>query len=168
MITNQAYIFMIFVVIGIIIGIIFDFFRILRKSFKTKDLITYIEDIIFCILTGSITLYSIFKFNSGEIRIYMFFGIFLGCTIYMLSISKYIIKANVTLIKKISNIIIKTANIISIPFKYIKKLIKKTFKPISFIIINLRKTMSNITIKSNNLLKNNKNIKNKEGIYKKM
>ena len=86
----------------------------------------------------------------------------------MLSISKYIIKANVTLIKKISNIIIKTANIISIPFKHIKKLIKKTFKPISFIIINLRKTMSNITIKSNNLLKNNKNIKNKEGIYKKM
>ena len=54
MITNQAYIFIIFVIVGIIVGIIFDFFRILRKSFKTKDFVTYIEDIVFCILTGLI------------------------------------------------------------------------------------------------------------------
>lgn len=72
MIINQTYIFIIFVIIGIIVGIIFDFFRILRKSFKTMDFVTYIEDILFCILTGAILLYSIFKFNSGEIRIYMF------------------------------------------------------------------------------------------------
>ena len=42
MVTNQAYLFLIFMVNGIIIGILFDFFRILRKSFKTADLITYI------------------------------------------------------------------------------------------------------------------------------
>ena len=54
MVTNQAYLFCIFIINGIIIGILFDFFRILRKTFKTSDLITYIEDSMFWILTGII------------------------------------------------------------------------------------------------------------------
>ena len=65
MVTNQAYLFCIFIINGIIIGILFDFFRILRKTFKTSDLITYIEDSMFWILTGIIILYSIFVFNNG-------------------------------------------------------------------------------------------------------
>ena len=73
MVTNQAYLFCIFIINGIIIGILFDFFRILRKTFKTSDLITYIEDSLFWILTGIIILYSIFVFNSGEIRFFIFF-----------------------------------------------------------------------------------------------
>ena len=56
MILNQAYIFLIFVINGFLIGILFDIFRILRKSFKTKDIITYIEDILFWILTGLLLL----------------------------------------------------------------------------------------------------------------
>ena len=67
MVTNQAYLFCIFIINGIIIGVLFDFFRILRKTFKTSDLITYIEDSLFWILTGIIILYSIFVFNNGEI-----------------------------------------------------------------------------------------------------
>ena len=51
MISNQANLFLIFTINGVIIGLLFDFFRILRRSFKTKDIITYIEDIIFWILT---------------------------------------------------------------------------------------------------------------------
>ena len=59
MIANQAYLFLIFTINGIVIGILFDIFRILRKSFKTSDTITYIEDILFWILTGLILLYSV-------------------------------------------------------------------------------------------------------------
>ena len=103
MIANQAYTFIIFVAVGIIIGIVFDIFRILRKSFKTKDSITYIQDIIFCIITGLILIYSIFKFNSGEIRIYMLLGVVIGCILYMLTISKYIIKISVIILKKIAH-----------------------------------------------------------------
>ena len=41
---NQFYLLCIFMISGLIIGILFDLFRILRKSFKTPDIITYIED----------------------------------------------------------------------------------------------------------------------------
>ena len=147
MITNQAYIFMIFVIIGMIIGILFDFFRILRKSIKTKDIVTYIEDVLFCILTGIILLYSIFTFNSGEIRIYIFIGVLFGVLIYMLSISKYFVKINVFLLNKI-------IFIIKIPIKFLRKSIHKIFKPISFVIINVRKLLSKIPFKINYLKKN--------------
>lgn len=157
MITNQAYIFIIFVIVGIIVGIIFDFFRILRKSFKTKDFVTYVEDIIFCILTGLILLYSIFKFNSGEIRIYMFLGVLIGCSLYMLTISIYFIKINVFILTALTNILKKIISILYIPFKYLKKIFTKIFfKPISFIIINIRKMMSNAFTKSKNIFKNKK------------
>ena len=106
---NQAYVFLIFILTGFILGILFDVFRILRRSFKTTDFITYIEDVIFWILTGLITLYSLFKFNNGEIRLYIFFGMALGIALYMLTFSKIFVKLSVNIIlfvKKIINFII--------------------------------------------------------------
>ena len=69
---NQAYLFMIFIFNGFLISILFDIFRILRKSFKINDFITYIQDILFWILTTFIILYSIFKFTNGELRGFLF------------------------------------------------------------------------------------------------
>ena len=42
MAENQAYLFLIFTIDGFLIGLIFDFFRILRKEFKTSNIVTYI------------------------------------------------------------------------------------------------------------------------------
>ena len=95
---NQAYIFMVFILNGFLISILFDIFRILRKSFKTNDIITYIQDILFWILTTFIILYSIFKFANGELRIYLFIGIAIGIAIYMLLFSKVFIKINLFII----------------------------------------------------------------------
>ena len=158
MITNQAYIFMIFILIGIIIGVIFDFFRVLRKTIKTKDIITYIEDIIFCLLTGIILLYSIFNFNNGEIRIYMFIALILGIITYILTISKYFIKINVFILKKIIFVLKKILEIIKIHIRFLDKIIHKIFKPISFIIINLRRNLSKIYFIPNKLKKKPKKL----------
>lgn len=140
MVTNQAFLFLIFILNGIIIGLLFDFFRILRISFKTKNYITYIEDIIFWILTGLIVLYSIFTFNNGEIRFFIFIGLFLGIILYISLLSNSIIKSSVFIIEKVRNIFKKIRNIIKVPLNFIKKILRKTLlKPISFIIINIRK-----------------------------
>ena len=153
MINNQALLFCVFIINGVLIGLLFDFFRILRKSFKTRDIITYIEDILFWILTGIILLYSIFTFNNGEIRFYMFLGVILGCIIYMLLFSRYIVNTITKIILFFKKIIIKAVNIIIYPFKMLIKMLIKMLnkilkKPISFIIINFRK---------NHLLKQNNN-----------
>lgn len=167
MVTNQAYLFLIFSLNGFAIGLLFDFFRILRKSFKTSDIITYIEDIVFWILSGIIVLYSIFIFNNGEIRIYMFLAILLGIIIYMLLLSSYIIKINVFIIDKIKKAIKLIINIIKIPLNFILRIIKKIFfKPISFIFINFSKSMKNIKINLKDITKNYKNNINNTKILK--
>lgn len=158
MVKNQAYLFLVFTINGILIGLLFDIFRILRKSFKTSDMITYIQDILFWILTGLILLYSIFTFSDGEIRFYMFIGIFIGCLIYMMMFSKYFIKINVKIITIIKKIIGITLSIIIFPINILFKFMKKIFfKPINFITINIKKSKSNCQKKLKNILKLQKN-----------
>ena len=118
MAQDQAYLFIVFSLTGVVIGILFDFFRILRRSFKTSNIITYVEDVLFWILTGVLILYNIWYFNNGEIRIYMFLGIIMGLLIYMLTLSNII----VSLFSKILKMLIR---ILEIPFKTIISIFHK-------------------------------------------
>ena len=157
MVTNQAYLFLIFTINGIIIGLLFDFFIISRKVFNTKDVVTYIEDVLFWILSGAIVLYSIFVFNNGELRLYMFLGIVLGAFIYLLYISSYIIKINV----KVIHLLKKIFGFVILPFNYIYKLLHKIFlKPVTFLFINIRKSSTNFATKMYKNLKMPKKAKN--------
>lgn len=157
MVINQAYLFLIFTINGIFIGILFDIFRVLRRSFKTSDIITYIQDILFWILTGFVLLYSVFTFSNGEIRFYMFLGVFIGGLIYMLMFSKYFININVKIIMFIKNIVRKIIFIVIFPIKIVIKFIRKIFfKPIKFITINITKIKMNSQNKIKKLLKSQK------------
>lgn len=143
-----------FVLDGIVIGIIFDFFRILRKSFLTGNIVTAIEDIIFWILTGGIILYTVFVFNNGIIRGYMFLGVFCGILIYLVTFSKFFIKINVTIISFIKKIIFG----ILMPMQWIFRVAKKViFKPISMIFINTKIILKKYMIKTNKITKKSKN-----------
>lgn len=147
---EQMNIFFIFIICGIIIGIIFDIFRILRKSFKTPDMVTYIEDVLFWLITCILFAYTIFTYNNGEIRLYIFIGALIGILIYILTISKYFIKFCVKMIDIIKIMIDK---FIIYPLKIIFKILRKLiFKPIFFGYINVKKSIKNIVKK---LYKNN-------------
>ena len=124
---NQLFCLGIFIITGILIGLLFDIFRILRKSFRTADWITYIQDVLFWILAGSMMLFSIFTFNHGEIRSYVFIGILIGIVIYMLAISKLVVKSSVT-------IILFVKKILSYPIHLIERIVKIIMiNPILFI-----------------------------------
>ncbi len=152
--------FIYFIITGIILSIIFDIFRVLRRSFKTSDIITNIEDVLFGIITGIVILFSIFLFNNGELRLYIFIGITIGIIVYMLFISKYFIKVNVTII----NFIKRFIHLLTKPFKILFKIIKRIFfKPISFIIINIKSLISKILIIFKKTTKTSKKESNQEG-----
>ena len=123
MAQNQAYLFLVFSLTGVIIGVLFDFFRILRRTIKTSNIITYIEDVLFWILTGLLVLYNIWYFNNGEIRIFMFIGIIMGVLVYMSTLSNMIIK----FFSKILQLII---NLLKVPFKTIFAFLRKIFTKI--------------------------------------
>lgn len=135
MAQNQAYLFLVFSLTGVAIGVLFDIFRILRKSIKTPNIIIYIEDILFWILAGLLILYNIWYFNDGEIRVYMFLGIIIGLLLYMSTLSNIIIK----IFSKILQTIIK---VLEIPFKTIIAIFRKiitTIVPFFIKIVKKRK-----------------------------
>jgi len=136
MAQNQAYLFLVFSLTGVIIGILFDFFRILRRTIKTSNFITYIEDILFWILTGFLILYNIWYFNNGEIRIYMFLGIILGVLIYMLTLSSILIKI-------FSKILRTLINMLELPFKTIISIFRKLNTAIKEIFTKITKKLTN-------------------------
>ena len=154
--TNFIY----FIITGMLLGIIFDIFRILRRSFKTSDIITNIQDILFGLITGVIILSSVFLFNNGELRLHLFIGIGFGILIYMLLISNYFIKINVAIINFIKKIMILFTKPIIILLKFIKRLF---FKPISFICINFKLLFKKIFGIFKKSTKNNKKIIKEEG-----
>ena len=125
MALEQLYTLMCFILTGITIGILFDIFRIIRKSFKTFDIITYIEDFLFWCIAGFILLCSIFIFNDGELRAYLFIGIILGIIFYFLTFSKYIVKILVTILTFIKDTIkLPLKKYIIRPFHYFFSKIK--------------------------------------------
>ncbi len=135
--VNQSYLqlshLLIFILSGIIISVSFDIFRIFRKTFKTSNFITTLEDIIFWIITGFFLICVILRFNNGEIRGYILFGLLIGISFYLLTISKYFIKCSVIILEKMKGFVF-------LFLKLSKKTYKKIiYKPIYFLVINFKK-----------------------------
>lgn len=137
---NQAIQFLIFTVDGFCIGVLFDLFRIIRKNTRVCDFVTYIHDILFCILTGIIFLYSMCRFCDGKLRWFMFFGCMIGVSLYMIIFSRFIIflfTVFINVIKKIIKKIYKILYFVFFPIfglfnminsffsRFIKKAVKK-------------------------------------------
>ena len=72
---NEFQIFIFFYIIGIIISILFDFFKTLRKEIKHNDTVVIIEDILFLLFSLILISIGIFKINNGIIRFYLFLSI---------------------------------------------------------------------------------------------
>lgn len=157
---NQLYVFFIFILNGFLIGILFDIFRILRKVFKTTDFITYIEDFLFWLLTAFTIIFSIFKFNNGNLRGFIIIGIFIGISIYLLLFSKIFIEINLFIINFINKLLYR---LIFLPLKALYCTIKRIIlKPAFFIIINFRRSLFDFIKKVNNLYNKNKKSKSKK------
>lgn len=158
-VLTQLYSFLIYLISGILIGIFFDIFRILRKSFHTPDFITYIEDIVFWVFTGLFLLFVLFFIGNGEIRFYNIIAILCGTIIYLLTISKYFINISVYIVTFIKNIIYKIIKILLYPINIILKIFKKIFSPFTFFVINTKKILYNNVKKIKTKEKNNNKTK---------
>ncbi len=173
MINNQLTQFFLYIVSGMAISIFFDIFRVLRKSIKTSNIITYIEDTIFWIIVGLFLIWEIFTISYGELRGYIFIGIILGIGIYLVTISKFFINVNVKILNFFKKIIHKISNVIRNIFSHLLKLIRPFFilirKPICFLFVNLRKISNNFQLESTKKIKNRKpkNKNNRSNVNKK-
>lgn len=86
-ITEAVYAF----VFGIASGLVYDFFRVIRKRLRFR-LVTVLADISFWIMFAAAMFLLGMTVYGGEQRIFMYIAVFLGGVLYFLSLSRFTVK----------------------------------------------------------------------------
>lgn len=98
---------------GIVIGILFDIYRVVKSNLKVVKYCSIFFDALFWIITTMTVFITINAVESFELRYYHFLALFLGFILYYNTISKFIFTIMnkilyifTTLIKKVINYIV--------------------------------------------------------------
>ncbi|WP_408955210.1 spore cortex biosynthesis protein YabQ [Natroniella sp. ANB-PHB2] len=131
----QVFTFVNMMIVGLIIGFFFDFYRVIRGNFQLGRITTDLFDLLFSLAVTLFVFLGLIYSNQGQVRLYIFIGVISGEVIYYLTISKYIIsflqrvvrtiKIIYYQIKRIMLLVYDRLNLILIG---IKEKLKKVFK----------------------------------------
>jgi spore cortex biosynthesis protein YabQ len=121
LVNSQAHVFLFSVAGGAVIAFVYDIFRIYRKTVKTVNTLTYLQDMLFWILVAVIMFVMVYISNEGELRGYILFGAVLGAILYLLLFSSFIMRVTIFIIKIITKTVRLIVSAIIFPFKLIIK-----------------------------------------------
>jgi len=127
-ISEELFIFFATIYGGILIGLIYDLYRIFRRVFRPKKIATLVEDLIFWIVTGAAAFFVLLFSNDGELRFYTFLGFAIGAMLYIWALSPFVIWGITALLKLIKRIVLKLCIIILYPVRKIVLLLKKPWR----------------------------------------
>ncbi|AFS79370.1 spore cortex biosynthesis protein YabQ [Gottschalkia acidurici 9a] len=150
-IQSQSYMFLATLYGGIVMGFIYDLYRIFRYYSRPKKVKTFIEDLIFWIILSAIVISILTHINWGELRGFIFLGFILGAVLYNRLLSKVVIKFISRILSFFITKISSIFKLIITPLKgAISKLqiyyakIKKYFKLPSIFYDNIKKSVRTI------------------------
>ena len=80
--------------LGVILGIIYDIFRILRMIINSKSITMFVQDVIYFVISGIITFVFVLEFNSGESRFYILAGEAVGWILYHITVGESVYRCS--------------------------------------------------------------------------
>lgn len=89
---NQELVFLYSLFVGVILGILYDIFRIKREFFGSNRALLFVDDVIYMLFCSIILILGILKVNSGKLRWYELLCPAAGFIVYRFTISKIVIK----------------------------------------------------------------------------
>lgn len=122
-VTTQLLDFFQFVIIGILISILFDFFRAYRSARKTTSIMVLIQDILYFFIVTIIVIFSIIYILDSDLRFYIFFAMILGILTYISILSKFFLK----LYHKFFKVLGFLFELIVLPLKFVSQFITKIY-----------------------------------------
>lgn len=122
--STQATVFLISVITGGIVSLIYDLFRIIRIAINHNTAVTVVEDILYSLMAFAVVISFFMAFNNGIFRLYLATGIVLGFILCHYTLGALII-IQARLIIRLIKLIFK---IILTPFAFIYKIICKFLK----------------------------------------
>ncbi|SHK21685.1 spore cortex biosynthesis protein YabQ [Paramaledivibacter caminithermalis] len=162
----QLYVFLTTFYGGIVIGFMYDIYKIYRDILNTRKFIAIIQDILFWITISIVVICVLIYSDDGKIRGYSIIGFILGALIYNLLLSRIVVKTIKIFLSTIKNILYKIHEKVLKIFEFFYKCImypyNKIYKLIKPLIIKLKKFLSIPKTMVNEIKKYSKTILNKK------
>lgn len=101
---SPIYMFLFSILLGLILSIIFDFFKIINFTFEFNNIIIFIQDILYFGISGVITFIFLLAFNNGKFSFFIILGEIIGWTIWHLSLGNkitYFLSKKIYLLKRV-------------------------------------------------------------------
>ena len=120
---SQEYLLAVSIMTGMLLGSMWDAYRLLRHFIKLGPFGTAIGDFIYWLTSIYIGITLIFDISYGNVRFFILLGFMTGALLYFYGISRYILRLLIFIVDKILKIIKRTIDFLTEPFKaLIKKL----------------------------------------------
>ena len=155
---------------GFLLGILYDFFFVIRSLISKRKAVTVVCDILFTALATLMSFTLLLVITDGQIRFYALLGEAAGFFVYYLSLGVFVFKTSekaVLAIRKIcrflSKIFISVFKVISYPFRVIFAFFGKNLKKIR---IFLRKILKKSLKKSKYYLRFGNNMLYNQRAYR--
>ena len=141
--SGQGWLFLSTVLLGAIIGLFYDVFRVFRKVAVHKGWAVQLEDILFWTCATAAMFYFMLNRNNGEIRLVYMVGAACGATLYFATISHMVRKVAVAVINFIKRVVITAVRIITFPLRLFFKMLMPPAKFLVSIFNKWRKSLRN-------------------------
>lgn len=123
MMNKEIFVFLVMIVCGGGISLVFDLFRACRIIARPNTAIVAVSDILFCIIAAFAVLACVWNFNSGIFRFYEPVGLILGGVFYFLLLSKWILKFFLFIIQNILKFVKLILKILLTPSMFLYKIL---------------------------------------------
>ncbi len=131
----QFYVFIATFYGGVIIGLLYDIYKVIRKNFKINRLVSIIQDIFFWSVVTVVAIFILFYSNDGKLRWYTFLGFILGALIYNIFLSNIIEHTLNKIINSIISMIKYLLLKIKLFFNILLKVLMYPYKKLKIFII---------------------------------
>ena len=98
-IAEQTSVFFRSLLLGAVLGCLYDFFRITRLAFIIPSLLVLVEDLLFFLFSTVILFGFMLENRYGQIRYFILLGVVLGWTIYYFSVGSLVMKCSAGIIR---------------------------------------------------------------------
>ncbi len=131
--NEQAKIFLMSIILGLISGAVYDGIKIFRIAIKHNNIFVQIEDAIFWVAMAFFVFSVMLSRNFGEIRFFNIIGIFSGMTFYIFTISPIVVGFSEKIINVIKYVLRLFTTIILTPLRLLYIVIGKPIVKTSFV-----------------------------------
>lgn len=129
----QLVLFAVFFVLGVVCALLYDTFRVSERFVRSGPFVSVLKDVLFWLVATVLIFTICLKFNNGEIRMFMFAGIFAGAFAYFNTLSRYVLNILFFIINILKKVITFLFKILFMPFRLLLKLLNKpVFIALSF------------------------------------